>query len=163
MTKRNHVSAAALAACLAVVPLAGCTQQSPPPEDYEAQRAKIDEYRQRAGSRKPFERVPEGEEGPGEQVVADVPRVLLDAIAADAAGRQGISESRVTVISAYRVEWPDGSLGCPVPGEVYTQAIVPGYQVQVSAAGKVLDYRSDLGGRFFVCGPERLRQAGPAQ
>ena len=92
-----------------------------------------------------------------------MPRELLDSIVADAALARGIEPGAVTVISARRVDWPDGSLGCPVPGEVYTQAIVPGYHVQVSAAGKVMDYRADLAGRFFVCGPQRLRRPGPDQ
>ena len=35
------------------------------------------------------------------------------------------------VLSAEAVTWSDGSLGCPEPGMMYTQALVPGYRVQI--------------------------------
>jgi hypothetical protein len=37
------------------------------------------------------------------------------------------------VVQAEAVTWPDGALGCPEPGIVYTQALVPGYWVVVEA------------------------------
>ena len=47
--------------------------------------------------------------------------------------------------------WPDGSLGCPKPGEMYTQMIVPGYRVVLQAGGERYAYHSDQRGRFVVC------------
>ncbi len=38
----------------------------------------------------------------------------------------------LTLIGKEMVEWPDGSLGCPAPGMMYTQAIVPGYKLAFS-------------------------------
>lgn len=37
--------------------------------------------------------------------------------------------SALTLKSKAEVEWSDGSLGCPRPGMMYTQAIVPGYKL----------------------------------
>jgi hypothetical protein len=42
-----------------------------------------------------------------------------------------IPEDTIDVVSAERVTWNDGSLGCPSPGRSYTQALVPGYRVQL--------------------------------
>jgi hypothetical protein len=53
-------------------------------------------------------------------------------------------------------QWRDGALGCPAPGQSYTQAIVPGYllvfsdgmaahSVHTTAAGFPLVYCSELG------------------
>lgn len=40
-----------------------------------------------------------------------------------------IDESLLKVEEAEAVDWPDGSLGCPEPGMMYTQMITPGYRV----------------------------------
>jgi len=40
-----------------------------------------------------------------------------------------IPEDAIDVMSAERVTWNDGSLGCPSHGRSYTQALVPGYRV----------------------------------
>lgn len=161
MKARRSLTCVALTAALLTL---GCAQKAAPSaEDYEAAREKKLEYRRQAPPKKPLERVPEGEDVVSEEALAPVPGDLIAAIVADAARERGIDPTLVQVLSAQRIDWPDGSLGCPEPGQMYTQAIVPGYQVRVSAAGRPLDYRSDLAGRFFVCGPERLNRPGPAQ
>ncbi len=38
-------------------------------------------------------------------------------------------------------DFADASLGCPVPGEMYTQVITPGYQFFINYAGMSYDYR----------------------
>jgi hypothetical protein len=38
------------------------------------------------------------------------------------------------------VTWSDGALGCPAPGRFYTQALVPGFRVQLEAGGERFDY-----------------------
>ena len=62
----------------------------------------------------------------------------------------------MTVISAEAVTFPDGSLGCPQPGMVYTQALVDGYKIVAEAGGKTYDYRG-TGSTFRLCSrPRRL-------
>jgi hypothetical protein len=86
-----------------------------------------------------------------ETVIGEVPQEILDAILADAADRSGAALAAIEVVTAEQVTWPDGSLGCPEPGQAYTQALVDGYQVVVDAGGEELDYRVGSGGSFQLC------------
>jgi hypothetical protein len=73
----------------------------------------------------------------------------LKAITADLAGR-GIT-SEFSVVKSVAITWSDGSLGCPVAGKVYTQALVSGMQVVVNTAGKSYDYRFGAGDSPTLC------------
>jgi hypothetical protein len=97
----------------------------------------------------PPERVPSPSEPP--RLTGEVPVALLVEIVADAAERLGAAIVDVEVMQARAVTWPDGALGCPQPGIVYTQALVPGYWVVVEADERRLDYRVGRQGSFFVC------------
>ena len=78
---------------------------------------------------------------------------IVDPIIADAASRADVPIGEVTLISAEAVTWPDGGLGCPLPGMVYPQVIVDGYQVIVMAGGRTYDYRGSSAGTFRLCLP----------
>jgi hypothetical protein len=80
-----------------------------------------------------------------------LPASIIDPIVADAAGRLGVDPSSVKIVAAETQTFSDGSLGCPRPGEMYTQALVDGYQVIVEANGRQLDYRGSGPGRFKLC------------
>jgi hypothetical protein len=80
-----------------------------------------------------------------------LPAAIIDPIVADAAARLGVDPSAVTVVDAHEETWSDGSLGCPEPGMMYTQALVDGYQVVVEANGTQLDYRGSGPGQFRLC------------
>lgn len=85
-------------------------------------------------------------------VTGEVPDSMLDPVLADAAERTGAATDALDVTRAEQVQWSDGSLGCPEPGMFYTQAIVLGYHVEVTAPGGIeLDYRLDDRGRFRLC------------
>jgi len=73
----------------------------------------------------------------------------------DAGRRTGLSKDQLEVISVDPVTWRDGALGCPEPGMMYTQALVPGFRITIKAAGKPLDYHADQRGRVLLCPPER--------
>ena len=45
------------------------------------------------------------------------------------AATRGQETTGLTLTSQEAVEWRDGSLGCPAPGMMYTQALVPGYRL----------------------------------
>lgn len=57
--------------------------------------------------------------------------------------RDDVPPSGVNILSVTEEEWSDGSLGCPKPDEVYTQAITPGYKVIASAGGEIFEYHTD--------------------
>jgi len=85
-------------------------------------------------------------------VTGEVPQDVLDAILADAAQRSGAPAESLEVVTAAAVTWTDGSLGCPEPGQFYTQALVDGYQVVIDTGDEQLDdYRVGSGGSFRLC------------
>ena len=84
-------------------------------------------------------------------VQGKVPQGILDAILKEAATMAHLSREKLAIVRAQPVTWNDGSLGCPEPGAMYTQALVKGYWVVIDAAGKTYDFRVDNAGRFRLC------------
>ena len=84
-------------------------------------------------------------------MTGELPDEILEGILADAARRTGASEETIEVVRADAMTWNDGSLGCPEPGMLYTQALVDGFQVILDADGEELDYRVGQGGSFRLC------------
>ncbi|WP_065569727.1 hypothetical protein [Microbacterium oleivorans] len=80
---------------------------------------------------------------------ADLPPAKWSALVADLTSR-GISGDP-KLISSERVDFSDGSLGCPQPGMAYTQAIVEGYRVVVRADDRTFDYRFGTGDEPRLC------------
>jgi hypothetical protein len=76
---------------------------------------------------------------------------VQEAAAADLAGRLGVDRAAIEVMVAEPVTWPDGSLGCPQPGRLYTQALVDGYRVVLRAGDRVYDYHAGSDGVPFLC------------
>jgi hypothetical protein len=74
-------------------------------------------------------------------VTGEVPMAVLDAVRARLAADIGSDASAAVVQVGEEVQWPDGSLGCPEPGVMYTQAIEPGYRVVLVLDGVAYDYR----------------------
>jgi hypothetical protein len=80
---------------------------------------------------------------------------MVDAALDDAARRTKLDRSRLEVVSAEQVTWTDGSLGCPQPDLMYTQALVPGYRIRIRAGAEGLDYHSGKRGRPVLCPASR--------
>ena len=74
---------------------------------------------------------------------------------AAAARHTGLAPEAHALLGAERVTWPDGSLGCPAPGRMYTQALVPGYRVRLRGPEGELDVHLDARGNALVCPPGR--------
>jgi hypothetical protein len=85
------------------------------------------------------------------ETTGEVPQQILALFRDDLARRALVKPETITVVSATEQQWPDGALGCPKPGEMYTQMIVPGYRVVLQAAGEKYAYHSDQSGKFIVC------------
>ena len=79
----------------------------------------------------------------------DVPEARWDAIVDDLVAR-GVTATP-ELVSAEHVTFSDGSLGCPKPGESYTQALVDGMRVVVAADGTQYDYRFGHGDAPRLC------------
>jgi hypothetical protein len=89
--------------------------------------------------------------GPPAGSLDPIVAALVDPVVADAATRLAVDPAAVTLVSIDAVTWNDGSLGCPKPGEMYTQALVDGHRIVVAAAGATLDYRVTGPGAFRIC------------
>lgn len=84
-------------------------------------------------------------------MTGEVPDGFLAAVVEDAAGRANVGSEQLEVMRAEAVEWPDGSLGCPRPGELYVQVVVSGYWVEIAGPDQTFDYRLDESGSFRLC------------
>lgn len=88
---------------------------------------------------------------------------LLAAFNADALRRTGGHAARLAMQPAEEVTWSDGALGCPQPGLMYTQALVPGWRVRVDVAGAAaLHYHASRRGQWLLCPAGRSQAPLPA-
>ncbi|MGQ0836320.1 MAG: hypothetical protein ACT4O5_15650 [Gammaproteobacteria bacterium] len=93
------------------------------------------------------ERVPSPE--PIESAAGKVPEDLIRKMRADLAQRVGVAANSAKVVRAETVTWPDGSLGCRMPGELYTQQLVPGYRIEFQAGEATYAYHAAARNGFF--------------
>lgn len=84
----------------------------------------------------------------------DLERVVA-AARLDLARRLGIEQREIELAEARAVTWPNGALGCPEEGGMYTQALVEGFFVRLIADGEAYPYHSGRDGKPFYCEPER--------
>lgn len=93
---------------------------------------------------------PSLEPAPSASGSIDLPASVIEPVVAEVARLAGIPVDQVTVVSAEAVTFPDGSLGCPLPGMAYTQVLTDGYKVVAEAGGKTYDFRG-AGSTFRLC------------
>ncbi|MGB7905237.1 MAG: hypothetical protein WCF43_11125 [Steroidobacteraceae bacterium] len=97
-----------------------------------------------------------------QQAVTNVPAEMIEAALDDAANRSTTARADIKVTSAGPVTWPDGSLGCPKAGMMYTQALVAGYRIVLQAGDLVLNYHSAARGKPVFCPAGRVAPPVPA-
>jgi hypothetical protein len=66
-----------------------------------------------------------------------------------------LDREQLVIVCAESVVWNDGSLGCPEPGMMYTQALLNGYWAVIEAAGQKSDFCVGSGGNFRLCPPSQ--------
>lgn len=76
---------------------------------------------------------------------------LTQIVSKDLATRLNLDVNAISVISVEPIEWPNGALGCPSPGKVYTQATVPGYRIRLEVDNQEYSYHLDRTGQFLLC------------
>lgn len=81
----------------------------------------------------------------------NAPDQVVEAATVDLVKRISINPDDVTVVVAQEKTWNDGSLGCPEPGMVYTQALVDGYSVLLEVDGRLYPYHAGSDGVPFLC------------
>lgn len=90
---------------------------------------------------------------------AEMPGEVRRAVVEDAARRFKVEPSAVVLTRAEQVTWPDGSLGCPEPGRMYTQMLVAGYRVVAKTAAGEMTYHTDTRGNLVNCAARLPRKA----
>jgi len=109
----------------------------------------------RATPRAPPTRIPAPalDDQPAGQMVSTtaIPVGVRRAVVADAARRFKVPESAVVLTRAQQVTWPNGALGCPEPGTMYTQSLVPGFRVVAKTSSGELLYHTDTQGDVRNC------------
>lgn len=86
---------------------------------------------------------------------------LVRAAKNDLARRTGAGIDEISLVSTVPEEWPDASLGCPRPGEMYAQVITPGYGIVLAVRGVEFEYHTDSCIRVVsFAGPRHIRSAG---
>lgn len=80
----------------------------------------------------------------------------------DLAGRLGIPEGDIEILAEENVTWRNGSLGCPKPGMMYTQALVEGSRIVLRAGGRDYSYHSGAGKPPFYCEDPVSPASGPS-
>jgi hypothetical protein len=80
----------------------------------------------------------------------------------DLASRLGIPRADIEVLAEENVTWRDGSLGCPKPGMMYTQALVEGSRIVLRAGGRDYSYHSGAGKPPFYCEDPVSPASGPS-
>jgi hypothetical protein len=79
----------------------------------------------------------------------------LDLLAAEAraalAVRLGVKEGDIEIGSVEQVTWTDGSIGCPQPGYLYTQALVDGVLIILRHGGLEYAYHQSGDDDPFYC------------
>jgi hypothetical protein len=81
----------------------------------------------------------------------DLPSSFIDPVVAEVARVANVPSEAVEVISAGPVTFPNGALGCPAPGVLYTQVQVDGYRIVLAVGGTTYDYRGTAPGTFRRC------------
>ena len=136
----TRLAAATLAALLA---LAACTSGAPATSPSDG-----------PPSGRPSQDVPDriSPSPSGAPVTGEVPAAIVDAARGLLAGVVGEEAAAgATILVAEAVTWPDGSLGCPEPGVLYTQQLVDGYRLVLDVDGRSYDYRATGGGNVRAC------------
>lgn len=143
---------------IALIPLLGCTAEreatsaAPPSEATVSNPSRTDSEADAARramlEKKALARVPASADTP---VTGEIPVELMERIFADLESRSGRERAEFTVVRSMAMIWPNGALGCPEPGMVYTQATVPGYWAVLELDGKQYDYRGSERGFITLC------------
>ncbi len=98
---------------------------------------------------------PEGSDDPeGNAEDAEIDEALVDHVAEAvdlAATEAGVTSDEITVVTAEPVTWSDGALGCPQPDEMYTQALVEGYRIELDVDGETMHFHGADGDEPFHC------------
>lgn len=86
--------------------------------------------------------------GPAAGELATVKAVAL------AATELGLPADEFSVHSVEAADWSDTSLGCPEPGVLYAQVIIPGWEISLAHEDRLFKFHADeAGDQVITCDP----------
>ena len=91
----------------------------------------------------PLPTIPEGVDPASVGYITSAVEMLAEA--------QGVEPGDIEVIGFEEVVWRDGSIGCPIEGMMYTQALVDGTRVALELDGEVYLFHAEGTGEPFLC------------
>ena len=77
-------------------------------------------------------------------------QAAVDAVRRSVSATTGVSPDQLAIERVEARDWPDSSLGCPIPGSLYAQVIKPGYLIVASAGGRRQEFHTDTTGQRLV-------------
>ncbi len=101
----------------------------------------------------PIEKTPVIPASPGapEMTTPLSPDKFIQLVKQDLAARLKTDAGQISTVKAMEMTWPDAALGCPQPGKVYAQGLVPGLKIWLEANDTQYIYHTDLTGQFVLC------------
>ena len=75
----------------------------------------------------------------------------VDAAKQDAAAHLGVNPDQLSVAQVDTRDWNDASLGCPQPGQMYSQVITPGFFIVITIGSRQLEYHTDTRAQVKLC------------
>jgi hypothetical protein len=69
----------------------------------------------------------------------------------DLSRRLDLPLQAIEVVGVEAVTWRDGSLGCPRPGMIYTQALEEGVRIRLRAGERIYAYHGGANRKPFYC------------
>jgi hypothetical protein len=76
---------------------------------------------------------------------------LIEKTKEDLAQRLSVPISDISLVEAKEVTWSDGSIGCPQPGMMYAQVLMPGYLIKFKYDEREFEYHAGRGGSPIYC------------
>lgn len=87
----------------------------------------------------------------GVLMVSPVPETILDFVIKDLREKLGTGLENIYVLEIEAIDWPDSSLGCGQPGEVYLPVITPGFRIVLEVNGQIYLYHTNKTNYFILC------------
>lgn len=83
---------------------------------------------------------------------------LIQDVLEEASQRSGLPSSAFDKITAQRTTWRNGCLGVEEPGQICTQALVPGWRITLSTETQTWVYHTATDGRIRFAGQKNCSQ-----
>jgi hypothetical protein len=92
-----------------------------------------------------------GSEPPLPDPAEPASKKLVESARKDLAKRLSIPASEIALVEFRKTTWPDGSLGCPQPGMMYTQMVQDGTVIRLTARKRTYEYHSGTAAEPVLC------------